>query len=670
MKEKIPKKKIFTIYIGTYFVLFMIITGAVFKLNLNENVRIITAKDEKTAGELLDKGCTLYENGEYEKSIEIWEGVYNYYRGTISWGKAAYNIGLAYMCLEKYTKAIPYFLEILESDVDDLEPGQSVMEAYRNYRHRSCLQISHCYENLENYEKALEYAILARDKYPYESWCGTCFESAYQSLEYDIRRLTVFKDWNNNKDLTHKFKLTYEIKAKPTTEYEVYLPFPIAKDNSNTHFINNIQIRSGNPVFKSIKTIYGNALNLSCKGECIIIISYSLTLNDDISEDKLVEEFSPINEEESDYYSYWKYYNYWVYCSFKDNNIQNSITLSLDSNWIKYKPNWEYNTWEIQETKLEQGWNSIYADVNCIPKDFEEPDPRPTGGSCLEFDYERNIILIGTDDGFGMYYTENETYKLFGSKNGYNPIFSIAIDYNHDTYYLGTLEGIIIYDIKNNTYNENPNDYSAFQNIRKIAYNSYNDMVLTYEYPNLRNIPFYDSKNNILFIFDENRLGVIDYKNNITKSLKITDEVIDGYPIRNIDFAYDSKLNIIFLSLEYESYSSYAEVNWSVIGYNINNNEVLYINLPKFQSFTRVWDLSLNPKQHLLYIASGNGLYEYNISKNELNRIDWKFNLDWDDFGSLTFDLKKDLLYFTYPSDEPNTLYKYDPKSGKSNQVK
>jgi tetratricopeptide (TPR) repeat protein len=274
MIKDIQKRKLLINYTGTIFVLFIIFLGVFVKLDIFSNLKKVSAKDEKEAGELLDKGCILFEEGNYENAIEVWEEVYYDYKGTTSWGKATYNIGLGYLSMEEYKKAIPYFEEILESDVDDLEPGQCVMEAYRNYRHKSCLQISYCYEQLRDLDKALKYAIFARDKYPYQSWCGTCQMSAERSLEYKIQRLTIYKNWESNKNIYCEFKLEYEIISDSDIEYNLYLPYPKAIDQSTSHFINQTKIVYGNPDYNIVNERNSIGLNITCKGSCMIEIKY------------------------------------------------------------------------------------------------------------------------------------------------------------------------------------------------------------------------------------------------------------------------------------------------------------------------------------------------------------------------------------------------------------
>ncbi len=65
------------------------------------------------------------------------------------------------------------------------------MQIYRNYSNRSALQISIAYEKMGDYRKALDYARLAKTRYPYQSWCGTCIQSANVALLKRIAHLST-----------------------------------------------------------------------------------------------------------------------------------------------------------------------------------------------------------------------------------------------------------------------------------------------------------------------------------------------------------------------------------------------------------------------------------------------------------------------------------------------
>jgi tetratricopeptide (TPR) repeat protein len=111
-------------------------------------------------------------------------------------GKARFNLGVTYGALGKYNEAIAEYEKVLTSGVDDAELGGELMETNRNYRHRSCLHIAGCYQALGDNQKSLEYALLAKQKYPYTTWCGTCEQEAKAELnEYLVNRAFAARNY-------------------------------------------------------------------------------------------------------------------------------------------------------------------------------------------------------------------------------------------------------------------------------------------------------------------------------------------------------------------------------------------------------------------------------------------------------------------------------------------
>ena len=102
-----------------------------------------------------------------------------------------YNIGLTKHRFGDPAEAIPYFEKVLASHPNDKEPGANLMEVYRNYSYYSAVGISECYQQMGNYREALHYARLAKNRYPYQSWCGTCIQQANWHLDKRIAYLSA-----------------------------------------------------------------------------------------------------------------------------------------------------------------------------------------------------------------------------------------------------------------------------------------------------------------------------------------------------------------------------------------------------------------------------------------------------------------------------------------------
>jgi tetratricopeptide (TPR) repeat protein len=150
-----------------------------------------TAEETQSADKLLDDANAFYEAGDLRQAEEKWLRVRSTARTSPAWPKAVFNLGILEMREANYDKAVTYFNEVLQCRPNDKEPGGNIMEAYRNYSHRSALQISMCYERMGQSRQALYYARLAKTRYPYFSWCGTCLQSANFALNKRIAYLCL-----------------------------------------------------------------------------------------------------------------------------------------------------------------------------------------------------------------------------------------------------------------------------------------------------------------------------------------------------------------------------------------------------------------------------------------------------------------------------------------------
>jgi tetratricopeptide (TPR) repeat protein len=149
-----------------------------------------TRRNEVPAALLAD-GNAAFEAGDLAKAEARWKQIRECAGATAGWPKAVFNLGLLEYRRKNFRQAITYFDEILQSRPDDKEPGGNIMETNRNYSHRSALGISQCYEAMGAYDSALRYALLAKTRYRYYSWCGTCSDSARFTLNKRIAYLTA-----------------------------------------------------------------------------------------------------------------------------------------------------------------------------------------------------------------------------------------------------------------------------------------------------------------------------------------------------------------------------------------------------------------------------------------------------------------------------------------------
>jgi len=141
--------------------------------------------------QLLADGNAAFETGDIGKAQASWMKIRECAPATPDWPKAVFNLGLLEYRRDNLRQAITYFDDVLQSHPNDKEPGGNIMETNRNYSFRSALGISQCYEAMGAFGPALHYAWLAKTKYPYYSWCGTCYSSANFAVNKRIAYLTV-----------------------------------------------------------------------------------------------------------------------------------------------------------------------------------------------------------------------------------------------------------------------------------------------------------------------------------------------------------------------------------------------------------------------------------------------------------------------------------------------
>jgi tetratricopeptide (TPR) repeat protein len=149
-----------------------------------------SAKQPDPAEAVLQSGNDLFVAGDSMAAEKKWLEIRNGEHSSSAWPKAVFNLGVLEREKANYPAAISYFNEVLQSHPHDKEPGRDIMQAYRNYSNRSAVQISVCYEKMGKYRQALRYTWLAKTRYPYLSWCGTCLQSANFALNRRIAYLS------------------------------------------------------------------------------------------------------------------------------------------------------------------------------------------------------------------------------------------------------------------------------------------------------------------------------------------------------------------------------------------------------------------------------------------------------------------------------------------------
>lgn len=147
------------------------------------------APNEQLTFALLTLGNLMYQAHEHIEAEKLWHRIVLDYSASEEWGATVFNLGVLYKEQKRFEPAISMFSKLFNSQVNDREAGGNIMETYRNYRYRAALEISECHERNGSIDAALEFAILARDRYQFQSGCGTCQMQARDSLSKRIELL-------------------------------------------------------------------------------------------------------------------------------------------------------------------------------------------------------------------------------------------------------------------------------------------------------------------------------------------------------------------------------------------------------------------------------------------------------------------------------------------------
>jgi hypothetical protein len=149
------------------------------------------ARPPKTAAEeLVARAQQSYQAGHLNEALALYRQVTTQHARSKSFGVAQYNVAFILAKLGKPEAAIAEYNLLLAGNVNDRDPGEHILQAYRNYRNRAAKALSQLYEGMGKADEALRWALLARDEYPYCTWCGTCaWEEAAASSANIIRLL-------------------------------------------------------------------------------------------------------------------------------------------------------------------------------------------------------------------------------------------------------------------------------------------------------------------------------------------------------------------------------------------------------------------------------------------------------------------------------------------------
>lgn len=154
------------------------------------------AQGQQTACELLNKGITYYQNDQADSAAIVWQYVIkNFPDTTRCYGKCYNNIPYAYFKLKQNDKAKEWFQKIMDSNLNDRDEGENIMEPYANYKHNACMNMAIQLFAEEKFDQALRFLSLAETKYKYQTISATSYEKRAVSIVYH-----KVKNWQAKKN--------------------------------------------------------------------------------------------------------------------------------------------------------------------------------------------------------------------------------------------------------------------------------------------------------------------------------------------------------------------------------------------------------------------------------------------------------------------------------------
>lgn len=146
-------------------------------------IPLITCAQTEECDSLFSLSISNVENENVDSAIYYWEQIVANCPDTLACVKnSLLNLPIGYERLEDYTKAKEWLNKILNAELNNLDPGEGLMEPYANYHHNACMQMARVLYKEKKFEEGIEYLNLAESKYVYETFSATSFEKRAVSI--------------------------------------------------------------------------------------------------------------------------------------------------------------------------------------------------------------------------------------------------------------------------------------------------------------------------------------------------------------------------------------------------------------------------------------------------------------------------------------------------------
>ena len=158
----------------------------------------VKTETEACARVYYERGLRALQKKEYAAALDCFNYISSSLPDSMVYGDALYGTGLVFQEQAKYDEAVKAYERLFPSKVSDYLIDPEGAEDYKSYRFRGAMRVSECYEAKKDYRSALEYALAARDRYPFISFCSNCLKNTAETLNKRIARLQALADKQGN----------------------------------------------------------------------------------------------------------------------------------------------------------------------------------------------------------------------------------------------------------------------------------------------------------------------------------------------------------------------------------------------------------------------------------------------------------------------------------------
>jgi len=170
------------------------VEGILLNAENNRRVLLFNKAEEYYYANLLESSKELYKKL-LENPLDTTDLIY---------GECLLKIPLIYAKLKKWNEAKMWYEKLMNSNVSDSLETKRFSEMYSNFKHHAALGLANIHTVMEDYDLALEYIRLAKERYPYIDYDSITPNSIQDRVDVAIFESFILQKNNMPKDAFHR----------------------------------------------------------------------------------------------------------------------------------------------------------------------------------------------------------------------------------------------------------------------------------------------------------------------------------------------------------------------------------------------------------------------------------------------------------------------------------